>query len=77
MPSKKKNFFAPTEVHFEAQNWCFKNGIKAWMEPVGKKYITVLDYQGNFKRGSVVADNAEDASMIIWNLYKKIHENQK
>lgn len=77
MLSKKNLFFAPSDIHFESQKWCFENNIKAWMEPVGKKYIIVLDYQGNIKRGNEIADNSDEASMIIWNLYQKIYNKAK
>ena len=78
MPSKKKkSFFAPTKEMYDACSWCFSNDIKAWIEPMGKEYVVVLDYQGKIKRGNEIALSTEEASEIIWRLYEKIHEKQK
>jgi len=78
MPSKKKvEFFAPTKDIYTACSWCLNNDIKAWIQPIGKQYVVVLDYQGKVKQGKEIVDTTEEASTIIWKLYEKIYKKQK
>lgn len=76
MKSKKRasKKFYPTDEHFKAMSYCFKNDINAYVLRGRNSFAVELNYKGKIKPGTEVYDRQEDAEAAIWNLYLTIFD---
>lgn len=72
--TRRSSKFYPTDEHYKAMSYCFKNDIKAYIIRGRTNFSVELDYKGKIKPGTELYDKQEDAETAIWNLYLQIFD---
>jgi len=59
--------------NLEHQSWCFNNGIKIYIVPIGQHIYIEINDNGNITRSTKTYKNQKIASNKIWELYSFLY----